>query len=50
MKREKGLTIIQIMAVLLIAGLVGHFVVKYVIEQRCANGQSSTLCEGRKSP
>jgi Tfp pilus assembly protein PilE len=50
MKREKGLTIVQLMLVLLIAGVVGHFVVEYVIEKRCENNQASSLCEGRKAP
>jgi hypothetical protein len=50
MKQGKGLTIIQLMVILLVAGLIGHFVVEYLIEKRCEGGQASTLCEGRKVP
>lgn len=44
---EKGLTIIQLMVVLLIAGLIGAFAVNFIIDKRCQSDPSSELCTER---
>ncbi|MFS0755943.1 hypothetical protein ABC383_14775 [Noviherbaspirillum sp. 1P10PC] len=43
-KRQKGLTIIQLMVLLLIAGIVGSLLLKIIIEHRCQNDPSASLC------
>jgi hypothetical protein len=43
-KRQMGLTIIQLMVLLLIAGIVGSVLLKIIIEHRCQNDQSASLC------
>jgi Tfp pilus assembly protein PilW len=48
-KRQKGLTIVQLMFVLLIAGLVGSFVVNLIIDKRCESDPSRALCTDRKA-
>ena len=48
MNRIRGLTVVQIMLALLIAGIVARFVIKFIIEKRCESGQASLLCEQRK--
>lgn len=48
MKNSKGLTIIQLMVIILIAGIVGSVVVRFIIDKRCENNPSSTLCQSRK--
>lgn len=48
-KYARGLTIVQLMVVLLIAGLIGSFVVDYIIGKRCGTDQTSTLCADRKA-
>lgn len=48
MKRQQGLTIIQIMALLLIAGVLGSVIVKYLIEDRCESDPSRTVCTKNK--
>ncbi len=45
--RQKGLTIIQLMLVLLVIGLVGSYFVDFLIDQRCESSPSTTLCDGR---
>lgn len=45
--QQKGLTIIQLMLVLLVAGLLGSYLVDYLIEKRCASAPSETLCDSR---
>lgn len=47
MKRNQGLTIVQLMVVLLIAGIVGWFVVDYIIDKRCEGDATSPLCVQR---
>lgn len=49
LKRMKGLTIIQLMFVLLIAGIVGSFVVNVIIDKRCESDPSRALCADRKA-
>jgi hypothetical protein len=48
MRRESGLTIIQLMVVLLIAGAVGKFAVEFIIARRCDNAATSSLCSNTK--
>ncbi|WP_194715122.1 hypothetical protein [Noviherbaspirillum soli] len=43
-KRQKGLTIIQLMVLLLIAGIVGSLLLKIIIEHRCQSDPSASLC------
>jgi hypothetical protein len=49
MKRNKGLTIVQLMFYLLVAGIAGHFIVDFIIEKRCEADSTSTLCANRKA-
>jgi Tfp pilus assembly protein PilE len=49
MKRAKGITIIQLMLVLFIAGIAAWFVVQVVIEKQCEADPSKTLCSDRKA-
>jgi Tfp pilus assembly protein PilE len=48
MNRMKGLTIIQLMVVLLIAGIVTKIAVAFLIDKRCENSASTQLCADRK--
>jgi hypothetical protein len=48
MKRQQGLTIIQIMVLLLIAGVVGSVIVNYIIDERCESDPSRTICAKKK--
>jgi ABC-type siderophore export system fused ATPase/permease subunit len=43
-KRQNGLTIIQLMVLLLIAGIVGSLLLKIIIEHRCQSDPSASLC------
>jgi hypothetical protein len=43
-KRQEGLTIIQLMVLLLIAGIVGSLLLKIIIEHRCQSDPSASLC------
>lgn len=51
-KRMHGLTIVQLMLVLLVAGILGRLVVDFVIEKRCEAGLSTVSCdkEGAVAP
>lgn len=49
MKTQKGLTIVQLMFILLIAGIAGSFLVDYLIEKRCEADPSAALCANRKA-
>jgi Tfp pilus assembly protein PilW len=42
--RQSGLTIIQLMIILLIAGILGSFIVDLLIEQRCERAPDKELC------
>jgi Tfp pilus assembly protein PilE len=44
MKRPKGLTIIQLMVILLIAGIVASFVVKVIKDKRCEADPTRVIC------
>lgn len=48
-KASKGMTIIQVMILVLIAGIVGAVVVDVVIDKRCDGGVASELCKNRRS-
>jgi Tfp pilus assembly protein PilW len=43
-KRQKGLTIIQLMVLLLIAGIAGSVLLKIIIEHRCQSDRSALHC------
>jgi Tfp pilus assembly protein PilE len=43
-KRQKGLTIIQLMVLLLIAGIAGSVLLKIIIEHRCQSDRSAPHC------
>jgi len=43
-KRQTGLTIIQLMVLLLVAGIVGSLLLKIIIEHRCQSDRSASLC------
>jgi hypothetical protein len=43
-KRQKGLTIVQLMMLLLIAGIVGSLLLKIIIEHRCQSDRSASIC------
>jgi hypothetical protein len=45
----KGITIVQLMVLLLIAGLVGFFAVEFIIDKRCETDASVALCMERKA-
>lgn len=49
MNHMKGITIIQLMIVLLIVGIVGSVVVELLIEKRCEGGTPVKLCMDRKA-
>ncbi|WP_334187723.1 type II secretion system protein [Noviherbaspirillum sp.] len=50
MTKHSGFTIIQLMVVLLIAGLAGSFLINAIIEKRCESDPSSTLCTKNAKP
>jgi len=47
--KRKGLTIIQLMVVLFIAGIVGWIVVDVIIDKRCEADPSKPMCVERKA-
>lgn len=47
MTKTAGFTIIQLMLVLLIAGLAGSFLVDVLIDKRCESDPTSSLCTGK---
>jgi competence protein ComGC len=49
MRQAKGITIVQLMVVLLIVGIVGLFVVEFIIDKRCEADPSKPLCADRKA-
>jgi len=49
MKKAKGLTIIQLMVVLFIAGIVGWIVVDVIIDKRCEADPAKPICAERKA-
>ncbi len=50
MTKKLGFTIIQLMIVLLIAGLAGSFLVNALIDKRCESDPSSSLCTKNAKP
>lgn len=48
-KCMKGITIVQLMLVMLIAGIVGRLVVDFVIDMRCEAGRSAAMCGTSKA-
>lgn len=49
MKRARGLTIVQLMLALLIAGVAARLVVDFIIEKRCESNHAAALCAERKA-
>jgi Tfp pilus assembly protein PilE len=49
MLKQRGLTIVQLMVVLLIAGALGKFAVEFIIARRCDNLSASALCSHSNS-
>src|SRR6476660_6851564 len=47
MQRSSGLTLIQVMLLLLVIGLVGSFVVEALIDKRCESAPTSDVCKDR---
>ncbi|HEV2610335.1 MAG TPA: hypothetical protein VGU61_08725 [Noviherbaspirillum sp.] len=47
MTKTAGFTIIQLMFVLLIAGLAGSFLVDALIDKRCESDPSSSFCTNK---
>jgi Tfp pilus assembly protein PilE len=45
LKKQQGLTIIQLMMVLFIAGIVGYFVIQKVVDYRCSQDPSASMCQ-----
>lgn len=50
MTKMAGFTIIQLMLVLLVAGLAGSFLVDALIDKRCESDPSSSLCTSKAKP
>jgi hypothetical protein len=50
LKKQQGLTIIQLMTVLLVAGIVGYFVIQKVIDYRCKDDPTASLCQRAAKP
>ena len=48
MKKQRGLTIIQVMLIVLVAGIVGSLAVRLIIDKRCQDNPSISMCEQRK--
>lgn len=46
---QKGLTIIQLMLILLVVGIAGSYVIDFLIEKRCETSSNKSLCEQRDS-
>lgn len=45
LKKQQGLTIIQLMVVLLVAGLVGFYVIRAVLDYRCKDDPTASMCQ-----
>jgi hypothetical protein len=48
-KKQEGLTIIQLMVLLLIAGIAGSLLLKVIIDHRCQADQSASMCHRNAS-
>lgn len=44
-----GMTLIQIMMLLLVLGIVGYFIVDVIIDKRCAEQPQRPMCIERKA-
>jgi hypothetical protein len=44
----KGLSLIQLMVLLAVLGVVGYFLISYVIDKRCEADPQRTMCVDRK--
>jgi hypothetical protein len=49
MNRMKGLTIIQLMITLLVAGIVGKILIDVLVAKRCDSNPSTPLCVDQKN-
>jgi hypothetical protein len=47
MKQPKGLTIIQLMVILIIAGIVGSVIVDIIIDKLCEAAPTKQICTNR---
>lgn len=45
--RMAGLTIIQLMLILLVAGIAGAVIVRLLIDERCKNDPQASICTDR---
>jgi Tfp pilus assembly protein PilE len=43
-KKQNGLTIIQLMVVLLVAGIIGSLAVSAIINYRCKSEPTASIC------
>lgn len=49
MRFTKGITIVQLMIILLLVGVAAQFVVDFIIEQRCETNPAGQLCIALKN-
>ena len=50
MKKQNGLTIIQLMVVLLVAGIAGSLAVNAIIDYRCKSDPAASICAKDRAP
>jgi prepilin-type N-terminal cleavage/methylation domain-containing protein len=50
LNRQNGLTIIELMVVLLIAGIAGSFALNAIIEHRCERDPAAAICAKKHAP
>lgn len=50
LNRQNGLTIIELMLVLLIAGIAGSFALNAIIEHRCERDPAASICAKKPAP
>jgi Tfp pilus assembly protein PilE len=43
-KKQNGLTIIQLMVLLLVAGIIGSIAVSTIIDYRCKSDPTASIC------
>lgn len=48
--KQNGLTIIELMVVLLIAGIAGSFALNAIIEHRCERDPAASICARNPAP
>lgn len=49
MKNHKGLTIVQLMVILIIVGIAGSYVVRMIKNKQCEADPSRSSCADRKA-